>query len=174
MLGISTGLGLGTNDMNLPTDYTSVEEALRNVCGGLLQQLREHFSHASMTRGSCANESFAFGFWASLQREELGHTHSGHNNLIDDFRHAYASFRMTQEVGEAMAKAFMDAHQISSPNPLSETAMDLWNNAVGRKLAMDSANSERDPSEVIAEALNEGLLVVKPLDSTDDPAQGEH
>ena len=74
---------------------------------------------------------------------------TGHNDTVDAFRHAYASFRMSQQMGQRTAKWFMDAHEISSPNPWSETAMDLWNNAVGRELAADYNNAWREPYLVV-------------------------
>ena len=49
---------------------------------------------------------------------------------------------MTQEMGPELSKRFMDMHERSDPNPWSETAMDLWNNAVGRSLAMDPKNAD--------------------------------
>ena len=37
------------------------------------------------------------------------------------------------------------AHERSSPNPDSERLMDLYNNEVGRRLALDPANAGREP-----------------------------
>ena len=36
--------------------------------------------------------------------------------------------------------------------------MDLYNNAVGRKLAADPKNKDKDPETVIMDAFNKGLL----------------
>ena len=62
-----------------------------------------------------------------------------------------------------MAKRFGDGHEISAPNDDSERLMDLYNNHVGRQLALNLKNRGRPANEVILEALRNGLLRTKPF-----------
>ena len=67
---------------------------------------------------------------------------------------------MTQEIGAEAAKRFGDGHEISHPNDHGERLMDLFNNHVGRQLALDRASKGRPPAEVIREAIERGQLQV--------------
>jgi hypothetical protein len=87
------------------------------------------------------------------------------NDEGDAFRHAYLSYRLTQELGPDVAKAFTDAHEVSGGNAVGEMKMDLYNNEIGRLLAQDPANAGRDPATVIREALGNGLLRTSPFPS---------
>lgn len=82
----------------------------------------------------------------------------GHN---DAFRHAYWNARMTAEFGEAWTKAFTTAHEGNNPGSSTREAMDLYNNEVGRAIAV--ANPNASPSQLadaVKQALDEGRLVV--------------
>ena len=85
------------------------------------------------------------------------------NNEADAFRHAYWSYRVAQEMGAEVAKRFGDGHEISAPNDDSERLKDLYNNHVGRQLALNPKNRGRPANEVILEALRNGLLRTKPF-----------
>jgi hypothetical protein len=98
----------------------------------------------------------------------------GHNDEADAFRHAYASYVLTKQMGRGFAQTMGDAHERSEPTPLGERVMDLYNNHIGRKLALDSANKNRDPAVVVHEAVNNGLLMVKPLNVQGNPISGEY
>ncbi len=76
----------------------------------------------------------------------------------DAFRHAYWSYKVTQLIGADLAKGFGDAHEISTPTPVGDRLMDLYNNNAGRKLALDPANKGRPADEVILDALLQGQL----------------
>jgi hypothetical protein len=54
---------------------------------------------------------------------------------------------MARDLGYDRAKAFGDGHEVSVPNAPSERMMDLYNNEVGRQLALDPANRTR-PADV--------------------------
>lgn len=56
-----------------------------------------------------------------------------HNGKQDAYRHCYWSCRMTQEIGAETAKIIGDLHEACGANPVGETDMDLWNNAIGRQ-----------------------------------------
>jgi hypothetical protein len=90
-----------------------------------------------------------------------------HNNEADAFRHAYWSFETTRRVGPEAAKTFGDAHERGDSNPIPERLMDLYNNKVGRDLAADPTNADRDGHEVIREAIREGKLRTKPFETNE-------
>lgn len=85
------------------------------------------------------------------------------NDTADAFRHALWSFLMTRELGPEMAKRFGDAHEISKPNPDDERLMDLYNNHMGRVLALDPRNKGRPAEDVILEAIRNGQLQTLPF-----------
>jgi hypothetical protein len=91
---------------------------------------------------------------------DVGH----HNNEADAFRHAFWNYRMSQLMGAGEAKKFGDAHERDSGNAQGETLMDLYNNDVGRSLAVDPAHDDRDPAEVIQEAIASGQLRARPFE----------
>jgi hypothetical protein len=109
----------------------------------------------------------AFAAMRRFEMTVLGGRTSGHNNDADAFRHAYFSYRLAQESSVAIAKRWGDAHEVSVPNPASETAMDLWNNAVGRRLAADHDEDE-DAFGVVVKAYQDGQLMAAPAPANPD------
>jgi hypothetical protein len=89
------------------------------------------------------------------------------NGVGDAYRHALWSYRMTISIGAQRAKEFGDAHERSeAPNPNAERLMDLYNNAVGRQLALDPANQGRPPEEVVMDAITRGWLQTRLLNAS--------
>ncbi len=87
-----------------------------------------------------------------------------HNDHIDAYRHAYWSFRMTREFGAQQAKEVGDIYEVRYRNEDDgELLMDLYNNRVGRELALDPRNDGRSAAEVVNEAFEKGLLRVTPF-----------
>jgi len=86
-----------------------------------------------------------------------------HNNADDAVRHALWSFEMTKYLGADTAKKYGDAHERTPNNPTGEKAMDLFNNAVGRQLALDAKQSSMSAREVVMEALKNGRLRTRPV-----------
>ncbi len=102
----------------------------------------------------------------NITREEYpGENH--HNNEADAFRHAHWSFEVARKIGPDAAKEFGDAHERSEANPTPERLMDLYNNKVGRDLAMDPENAGRDARDVIREAIREGKLKTSPFETNE-------
>ena len=104
--------------------------------------------------------------WDALKARELGEQAKAltqklypndpgrrHNDAADAFRHAYWSYTMARTFGPAEAQLFSNAHEISSPNPAGERYMDLYNNQVGRDLAMSGRGVSID---VIKSAIAKG------------------
>ncbi len=85
------------------------------------------------------------------------------NNKAEAFRHALWSFLMTRELRPEMAKRFDDAHEITRPNPDDERLMDLYNNHMGRVLALDPKNKGRPAEDVIIEAIRDRQLQTLPF-----------
>jgi len=88
----------------------------------------------------------------------------GFNDAIDAFRHALWSFKMARAVGPRDARNWGNAHEVEGRESVpGERLMDLYNNNVGHRLAMDSRNKDREPKDVIMEALKNGLLQTRPF-----------
>lgn len=82
-----------------------------------------------------------------------------HNNEADAFRHALWSFLVTRNIGLDAAKQIGDAHErYDEGQKQGEQLMDLFNNNVGRRLALDPGNKDRPAEEVVLEALRNGQL----------------
>ncbi|HSH25791.1 MAG TPA: hypothetical protein VLA13_09685, partial [Massilibacterium sp.] len=71
-----------------------------------------------------------FAFEWSQEHEPLG----GHNDPQDALRHAIWSAKMAYTYGEDYAKQWGDAHEINPLQSIDEKSMDLFNNAVGRRI----------------------------------------
>ncbi len=79
----------------------------------------------------------------------------------DAFRHAYWNALLTREYGVEFAEAFATAHEGVPGNPSDREAMDLYNNEVGRRIALE--NPDAGPEELarlIEQAIDDGELVV--------------
>jgi len=92
-----------------------------------------------------------------------------HNDPSDAFRHAYWNALLTRVLGDDFAEAFTNAHETEyAPpeyvtDPHAETFMDLFNNAVGRRIAASMSNSRITNVELqakIYDALKNGQLIV--------------
>lgn len=75
----------------------------------------------------------------------------------DVFRHGYASVRITMEYGPWAAKRLGDVNEITRPdNPAGDGLMDIYNNNVGRKLAIDALTEEKPLDEVVLDSARRG------------------
>ncbi len=80
------------------------------------------------------------------------------------YQHAWWSYQMTRSADADTAKEFGDAHErtrVDSDN--GERLKDLYNNNVGRELALDPANRNRDAEDVIIEAIFNGKMQNTPF-----------
>ncbi len=93
----------------------------------------------------------------------LGNIDDNHYNAV---KHAPLSFNLTRRLGPELAKEFTDTHERESDKPRS-VVMHLHNNEVGRFLATDEKNRNRDPLKVVIEALISGKLAVRPEQEKD-------
>lgn len=97
----------------------------------------------------------------------------------DAFRHAYWNATMTAEFGENWTKQFATAHEGVPGNYAAREAMDLYNNEVGRRIAVENPSASRaELADKVLEALNNGELVVVDRNGrlawSDDVARGQH
>ncbi len=76
---------------------------------------------------------------------------NAYDNEADAFRHAYFSFRLSQEIGESRAKRFTDAYEIHHINKMGSRCMDLWNNREGRSMNASVKNSTKFDKKSLAE-----------------------
>ncbi|MGW4770307.1 DUF6973 domain-containing protein [Nocardia sp. NPDC004278] len=88
------------------------------------------------------------------------------DNHTDAFRHAYWNALLTREFGEDWTKEYTSKHEMRDDNRSVREAMDLYNNEVGRKIAVDNPTKNgyspfgSDLSDVVKEAVLRGDTVL--------------
>jgi hypothetical protein len=115
---------------------------------------------------------------ADMQAEAIEQwpRNDGHN---DAFRHTYWNARLTAEFGESWTKQFTTAHEGSNPGNSTREAMDLYNNEVGRRIAVENPRATpAQLADLVKKALDAGELVVigrnGRLNWSDAVANGRH
>jgi hypothetical protein len=103
-------------------------------------------------------------------------TNDGHT---DAFRHAYWNARLTSEFGAEWMTQFATAHEGNNPGNSTREAMDLYNNQIGRQIAINNPNaSPAELADLVKKALDNGDLVVVNsqghLDWSNKVAVGHH
>ncbi|MEV4954508.1 WXG100 family type VII secretion target [Paenarthrobacter nitroguajacolicus] len=79
----------------------------------------------------------------------------------DAFRHAYWNALMVKEFGADWAEDYATAHEQLPGNPAPREAMDLYNNEVGRNVAIANPDaSAEELADLIEDAVNNGDTVV--------------
>ncbi len=85
-------------------------------------------------------------------------TNDGHT---DAFRHAYWNARMTSEFGAEWTRQFATAHEGANTDSSTREAMDLYNNEIGRQIAIGNPNASlKELADLVKKALDNGDLVV--------------
>ncbi|MDI3388250.1 hypothetical protein QIS99_18865 [Streptomyces sp. B-S-A8] len=114
--------------------------------------------------------------WAECQARFPEDNNDGH---MDAFRHAYWNALMTKRFGPEWAEQYGTAHERLPGNPKDREAMDLYNNEVGRRIAMNNPNDT--PAQLAAKiqsAVQLGTTVVMDRDgnlvASDKVEIGEH
>lgn len=83
-----------------------------------------------------------------------------HNGRGDAFRHAYWNALMTRHLTSFFAELFATAHEDSPGQPAAERAMDLHNNAEGRRIGMvNPGATDAQLAALVMTALQQGRLV---------------
>jgi len=89
----------------------------------------------------------------------------------DAFRHAYWNALMVKEFGADWAEDYATAHEQLPGNPAPREAMDLYNNEVGRNVAIANPDaSAEELADLIEEAVNNGDTVVVGADLLPHPS----
>lgn len=85
-----------------------------------------------------------------------------HNdNHNDAYRHAYWNSLMTRRFGEEWTEDYTNAHEGVPGNSQVREAMDLYNNEVGRRIAVENPDAtEAEIQGLVKDALDNGELVV--------------
>ncbi|MBF6179581.1 DUF6973 domain-containing protein [Nocardia otitidiscaviarum] len=79
----------------------------------------------------------------------------------DAFRHAYWNALMTTHFSEEFAARYATAHEYSGGQPSHREAMDLHNNDLGRRIAVENPGATPEELKVkVVEAINQGRAVV--------------
>lgn len=85
----------------------------------------------------------------------------GTDGHADAFRHAYWNARMVQRYGEDWAAEFATAHEGNPASHPTPVAMDLHNNEVGRRIAMENPDASPDElASLVEQAVRDGEMVV--------------
>ncbi|MDG4665497.1 EspA/EspE family type VII secretion system effector [Mycobacterium sp. 236(2023)] len=83
------------------------------------------------------------------------------DNHTDAFRHTYWNALMTQRFGEQWTREFATAHERLPKNPATAEAMDLYNNELGRQIAVNNPDSTpAELADLVEQSVNEGDTVV--------------
>jgi hypothetical protein len=103
-------------------------------------------------------------------------TNDGHTDAV---RHAYWNARLTSEFGAEWTTQFATAHEGNNPGNSTREAMDLYNNQIGRQIAISNPNaSPAELADLVKKALDNGDLVVVNskghLDWSNKVAVGHH
>lgn len=89
----------------------------------------------------------------------------------DAVRHAYWNALMTDKYGEDFAKSFATAHE-GIGGPANREAMDLYNNNIGRQIALENPGASADELRSKVEAaVNDGKMIVVSAANPQAPPQ---
>lgn len=113
------------------------------------------------------DETFAGNFWRY---------NDGHQDAV---RHCYFNAMATSHFGQDWVRAFSTAHEGRPGNPNVAEAMDLYNNKIGRQIALDNPGASIEQLlEKVTEKYTNGELLVIGRDGTlkwsDEIKPGDH
>jgi hypothetical protein len=92
------------------------------------------------------------------KNKKLWVNNDGHR---DAFRHAYWNALLTSEFGEEWTENYATAHEGLPGNPSTREAMDLYNNEVGRNIAIENPDADDEElADLVKEAVENGEMLV--------------
>jgi hypothetical protein len=147
---------LGPLPFGLPFDWGPSEELTRTE-GELLDDLanREGLNGLRVFRNTRGDAIDAIDEYFPPDKRD---TWGGH---ADAFRHMYWNAIMVRRFGPEFAEDFATAHEGVAGNPAADEAMDLYNNSLGRQIALDNPDaSDKELADLIYEAVESGDAVV--------------
>ncbi|MEU9113703.1 hypothetical protein AB0D04_18460 [Streptomyces sp. NPDC048483] len=96
--------------------------------------------------------------WAECEARYPDDEQDGH---MDAFRHTYWNALMAQKYGVDWAERYGNAHERVPGNPADREAMDLHNNDLGRRIAMENPTATpAQLAEKVQAAVQQGRTVV--------------
>jgi hypothetical protein len=85
----------------------------------------------------------------------------GNDGHRDAFRHAYWNSLLVRNFGKEWTNQFTTAHEALPGNPATREAMDLYNNQVGRQIAIDNPEAnDVEIADLVRQASDNGELIV--------------
>lgn len=117
-------------DPNGPTDFSNLKNSFREAIGAFARAVDQELR-------------MQWNFWGQNPRRD--------NTPQNAHKHAAWSYATTLDLGPETAKRMTDGHERGSPHPW-RVVMDLHNNAVGRRLALNPANHDEPMYSVITSA----------------------
>ncbi|MEQ8973394.1 MAG: hypothetical protein RIE73_23695 [Coleofasciculus sp. C1-SOL-03] len=85
----------------------------------------------------------------------------GNDGHRDAFRHAYWNSLLVRNFGKEWTNQFTTAHEALPGNPATREAMDLYNNEVGRQIAIDNPEAnDVEIADLVRQASDNGELIV--------------
>jgi len=95
------------------------------------------------------------------QAEKTFDGKGGTDGHADAFRHAYWNAMMTQRFGEEWTQEYATAHERNPDSHPTPVAMDLHNNEVGRRIAVENPDASREElRNLVEQAVRDGEMVV--------------
>ena len=115
---------------------------------------------------------------AGLDPDDVA-TWQGNDGHRDAFRHAYWNALQTRQFGAEWTEQFATAHEGRPDNPMDREAMDLYNNEVGRNIAIAHPDAtEAELADLVMQAMENGELIVIDADGelawSDQVQVGQH
>ncbi|WP_406233222.1 DUF6973 domain-containing protein [Nocardia sp. NBC_01009] len=110
--------------------------------------------------------------------ESLFPNENTQDNHTDAYRHAYWNALMTQEFGEDWTKEYTSKHEGRPDNAAVREAMDLYNNEIGRKIALANPDASQEQlQDLVKDAVDRGDTVLinqnQSLSFTNQVGQGQ-
>lgn len=104
---------------------------------------------------------------------DMGENHTSHNNEGDAFKHTYLSAELALYLGQYIAQKIGYKHEMdNSLNNPEEMAMDLFNNEIGRQIALEikkenffwflKGNIDDIIAEKVMDEMRNNVLITKP------------
>jgi hypothetical protein len=85
------------------------------------------------------------------------------------FKHAYWSALNQRSFGSEEAKTIGDNHEVDETSPDLDVQMDVWNNALGRKVAETCGCNGLQLEQAVSQAIGMGLGKRRQMGATNDP-----
>lgn len=128
------------------------------VTVGEAEMLSDLQDHQGLKGGRAAYDIYKE---ALHQSESAFGGEGGTDGHADAFRHAYWNAMLTQRFGEEWAQEYATAHERNPDSHPTPVAMDLHNNEVGRRIALENPDADEEELRgLVEQAVRDGEMVV--------------